>query len=82
MKKSISTFLLLIIVCISTNGQNGLYLEYKGSDKGTTKQTEVLKIYSLDGNSLNERTNLQYSSNPTTTIFQTQFIRSMVIKLI
>lgn len=68
MKKSISTFLLLVIVCISTYGQNGLYLEYKGSDKGTTKQTDVLKIYSLDGNSLNERTNLQYPSNPTTNL--------------
>lgn len=65
MKKSIQTFLFLFIISISASGQNGLYMEYKGSNKGTTNQTDILKIYSLNGNSLNERTNLRYPSSPT-----------------
>ncbi len=47
---------------ISSFGQNGLYMEYKGTNGETT---DILKIYSLDGNSLNERTNLKYPANPT-----------------
>lgn len=65
MKKRIYVFLSVIIVSISSYAQNGLYLEYRCSDKGTDNQTDVLKVYSLDGNSLNERTNLLDPNYPT-----------------
>lgn len=80
--KPLPIFLLLIVLTITnckspkysshnieSESTQGLYFEYKCSDKGKTEQTDVLKVYSLDGNTLNERTNLKYPTYPSKTLY-------------
>lgn len=80
MKQRTILLLLILSTTISCNlrkfrSQNsesenskGLYLEYKAYRKGKSEQTDVLKVYSLDGNSLNELINLKKAANPIKTL--------------